>query len=128
MNILLWSLQGLLAVMTLMPGIMKLTNSNEELKKKGSGLMDWADDVSSINMKLIGFLEVLAGFGLILPQLLDILPWLTPLAALGVILTMLGAISLHLKRNDGAKTISINVVILLVAAFVAYGRFVLIPA
>ena len=90
--------------------------------------MDWADDVSGINMKLIGFLEVLAGFGLILPQLLDILPWLTPLAALGVILTMLGAISLHLKRNDGAMAISINVAILLIAAFVAYGRFVLIPA
>lgn len=128
MNILLWGLQGMLAVMMMMPGFLKLTNSNEDLKNKGNGRMDWADDVSGRNMKLIGFVEVLAALGLILPMLLGILPWLTPLAALGVILTMMGAISLHVKRGDGAKAISVNVVILLIAAFVAYGRFVLMPA
>jgi len=90
--------------------------------------MDWAVDVSSTNMKLIGMVEVLAAFGLILPMLLDIVPILTPIAAVGVIFTMLGALSLHLKRGDNPSTLAPNIVIMLIAAFVAYGRLVLIPA
>ncbi len=128
MNMILWILQGILALMMLMPGFMKLTNNNAQLIKKGNGRMDWAEDVSSTNMKIIGILEVLAAFGLILPMSIGLYPFLTPWAAVGVILTMLGALSLHLKRGDGAQAISVNIVILLIAAFVAYGRFVLIPA
>lgn len=122
MNILLWILQGILAIMMLLPGILKLTNSNEALKQKGNGRMDWTDDVSSSGIKVIGFLEVLAGIGLILPLLLGILPWLTPLAAVGVILTMIGAIILHLRRKDDASAWITNVVILLIAAIIVYGR------
>jgi len=127
MNYLLWILQGLLAVMMLVPGLLKLSNSNDELKKKGDGRLDWADDVSSSQMKFIGLVEVLAGLGLILPQLLGTLPWLTPLAAVGVILTMIGAMILHIRRGDGAKALVINIIILLVAAFIAYGRIVIVP-
>ena len=127
MNTTLWILQGVLAAMMLLPGFMKLSNSNPELIKKGNGRMDWAMDVSSTNMKLIGMVEVLAAFGLILPMLLDILPILTPIAAVGVIFTMLGALSLHLKRGDNPSTLVPNIVIMLIAAFVAYGRLVLIP-
>ncbi len=127
MNLILWAAQGVLAFMMLLPGFLKLSNSNEELIKKGNGRMDWAEDISATNMKLIGIVELMAAFGLILPQLLNILPILTPIAAIGVILTMLGALSLHLKRGDGAAAIIPNIVILLIAAFVAYGRLVLIP-
>ena len=125
MNILLWVLQGILAVMMLMPGFMKLSNSREALKEKGKGRMDWVEDVSARNIKVIGILEVLAGIGIILPLLLGILPWLTPLAALGVILTMIGALLLHIRRGDGMQAIVPNIMILLIAAFVLYGRFAL---
>ena len=87
--------------------------------------MDWVEDVSARNIKVIGILEVLAGIGIILPLLLGILPWLTPLAALGVILTMIGALLLHIRRGDGMQAIVPNIMILLIAAFVLYGRFAL---
>jgi len=89
--------------------------------------MDWAEDVSPTAMKFIGLVEVLAAFGLILPQLLNIQPILTPIAAIGVILTMLGALALHIKRGDEPKSLGINMMILLIAAFVAYGRLELLP-
>jgi hypothetical protein len=126
MNTLLWIVQGLLAFMMLMPGALKLTNDNAQLKAKGNGRMDWADDVSGSNMKLIGLVEVAAAFGLILPMLLNILPMLTPLAAVGVIMTMLGAIALHVKRKDGAKAIIPNIIIITLAIVVLYGRFALL--
>lgn len=125
MNILLWVLQGILAVMMLMPGLMKVSNSREALKEKGKGRMDWVEDVSAQNIKVIGILEILAGIGIILPLLLGILPWLTPLAAFGVILTMIGALLLHIRRDDGMQAIVPNIMILLIAAFVLYGRFAL---
>lgn len=127
MNTTLRILQGVLALIMLFPGFMKLSNSNQELIKKGNGRMDWAEDGSATNMKLIGMVEVLAAFGLILPMLLGIIPILTPLAAIGVILTMLGALALHLKRGDEPKSFMINILILPISAFVAYGTFVLIP-
>lgn len=127
MNTLLWILQGVLAAMMFMPGFLKLTNNNAGLIQKGNGRMDWAEDVSESNMKIIGVLEVLAAFGLILPLLLGIFTWLTPLAALGVAFTMLGAISLHVKRKDGMKAIAPNIIIIVLALVVLYGRFELFP-
>lgn len=124
MNIVFWILQVLLAVVFLMAGFMKVSQSKDEIKEKGGERMAWVDDISARNLKLIGILEVLAGIGLILPQLTGILPWLTPLAAVGLVLTMIGAITLHIRRGDGAKAIGLNIVLLLMAAFVVYGRFV----
>lgn len=128
MNIVLWVLQGLLAVMFLLAGFMKATKAKEEIKKSGGERMAWVDSVSAGNLKLIGILEVLIGFGLVLPQLTGILPWLTPLAAVGFVCTMIGALLLHLQRKDGAQSLVTNIILLLLAAFVAYGRYVLIPA
>lgn len=127
MNIALWISQGILAVFMLMPGFLKLTNTNAQLIEKGKCRMDWAENVSPRSMKIIGVLEVLAGVGLILPLAIGVFPILTPLAAVGVILTMIGAISLHLKRGDAPKSWGINILILMLAAFVAYGRFILLP-
>lgn len=128
MNIVLWVLQGLLAVLFLMAGVMKLSQSKDGIKEKGGERMAWVDSVPASAIKLIGLLEVLAAIGLVLPMLTGILPWLTPLAAAGLALTMVGAIVLHISRGDGAPAILMNVVLLLVAAFVAYGRFVMVPA
>lgn len=128
MNIVLWVLQGLLALMFLLAGFMKATKTKDEIKKTGGERMAWVDSVSDSNLKLIGILEVLIGFGLVLPQLTGILPWLTALAAVGFVCTMIGALLLHLQRKDGVQSLVTNIVLLLLAAFVAYGRFVLIPA
>ncbi len=123
MNIVIWIVQGLLAAMFLMAGIMKSTQPKEKLSKN----MGWVNDVSASNVKLIGISQILAAIGLVLPQVTGILPWLTPLAAIGLVLTMIGAIILHVKRNENSS-IGINIVLLLLAAFVAYGRFSLSPA
>jgi len=127
MNIALWIVQGLLTLVFLMAGFMKVSKSKDELKKRGGKQMSWVDDVSASRIRLIGILELLAGIGLILPQLTGILPWLTPLAAVGLVLTMIGALVVNV-RNDNRLVIIENIVLLLLAAFVAYGRFVLIPA
>lgn len=128
MNIVLWVLQILLAVVFLMAGFMKASKTKDELMGQGGQRMAWVEDVSASNIRLIGILEILAAIGLILPQLTGILPWLTPLAAVGLVFTMIGALALHVRRGDGIQPIVTNVVLLLMAAFVAYGRFVLIPA
>ncbi len=125
MNIALWIVQGLLALVFLMAGLMKVSKSKDEIKKIGGKQMIWVDDVSANTIKLIGILELLAGIGLILPQLTGILPWLTPLAAVGLVLTMIGAMIVNVRNRI---TIIKNIVLLLLAAFIVYGRFVLIPA
>ncbi len=128
MNIVLWVFQGFLATVFLMAGSMKVVKSKNEIKENGGGRMNWVDDVSANNIKLIGIAEVLAGVGLILPQLTNILPWLTPLAGVGLIFTMTGAVIFHLRRGDGQQAIVPNIVLMLFAAFVTFGRFILVPA
>ena len=76
--------------------------------------------------RFIGAAEILAGIGLILPALTGILPWLTPLAAVGLIIVMVGAVIFHIPRKE-YPNIAFNVILLALAAFVAYGRFVLVP-
>ena len=122
MNIALWVVQGLLAVAFLMAGFMKASQPKEKLAAR----MAWVEDFSAGNIRLIGILEVLAAIGLILPPITGILPWLAPLAAVGLILTMIGAARTHQRRVEN-QMIGTNVVLLLLAAFVAYGRFVLAP-
>jgi uncharacterized membrane protein YphA (DoxX/SURF4 family) len=123
MNIGLWVVQALLALAFGMAGIMKSTQPKEKLV----GQMKWVEDFSPTIVKIVGVLELLAAIGLIAPMLTGILSWLTPLAAVGLVLTMIGAIYTHIRRKEN-QTIGINVVLLLLAAFVAYGRFVLISA
>ena len=85
--------------------------------------MNWVDSISAVSVKLIGTIEVLAAIGLILPQLTGILPWLVPLAAFGLVLTMIGAVMLHQRRGDGPKAIVQVIILLVMAAFTTYGRF-----
>jgi len=118
MNIALWIVQGLLALVFGMAGATKLTQP----KNKLAGQMAWVDDFSPGMVKLIGAVEVLGALGLILPWATGILPILTPIAAAGLALTMVGAAWTHLRRRE-TPMIAVNVVLLLLAAFVAYGRF-----
>lgn len=123
MNIVLWIVQGLLAAMFLMAGFMKLSQPKDQLKEK---IGDWVDGFSDSSIKAIGLLEILGAIGLILPMVTGIAPILTPLAAAGLILTMIGAIIVHVNRKE-MKALPMNFILLALAAFVVVGRFMIIP-
>jgi uncharacterized membrane protein YphA (DoxX/SURF4 family) len=84
--------------------------------------MGWTEDYSGGQVKTIGTLEVLGAIGLILPAALGIAEVLTPLAAVGLALTMVGAAVVHAKRGEG-QMIPVNVVLGGLAIFVAVMRF-----
>jgi uncharacterized membrane protein YphA (DoxX/SURF4 family) len=118
-NIVLWIIAGILAVAFLGAGLMKLTQPKEKLAASGMG---WTEQFPAGAIKAIGALEVAAAIGLILPALLDIAPILVPLAALGLVLMMIGAAITHTRRKENPM-IGINVVLLALAAVVVWGRF-----
>ena len=60
-------------------------------------------------------------------MLTGLFPWLTPLAAVGVVLTMVGALVIHLRHHVYPNLI-LPFILLLLAVFVAYGRYFLVPA
>jgi uncharacterized membrane protein YphA (DoxX/SURF4 family) len=119
MNVVLWIIAGLLAAAFLAAGAMKLIQPKEKLAAAGMG---YVEDFSAGAVKAIGALEVLAAIGLILPAALDIVPVLVPMAALGLVLLMIGAAITHLRRGE-SQMIVINLVLLALAAVVAWGRF-----
>lgn len=118
MNVFLWILQGLLAAMFLMAGVMKATQPKEKIAEK----LPWAEDYSAGTVRFIGIVELLAAVGLILPAALGILPVLTPLAATGLAVVMVLAMNVHRRRNEPGA-IAFNAAILVVAVVVAWGRF-----
>ena len=118
MNVVLWIIASLVAVAFLAAGAMKLSKSKEQLLESGMG---WAEGLSQPAIKTIAALEVLAAFGLILPALLGIAPVLVPLAALGLVLIMLGAVVTHARRGE-VPGVAANLVLLALAAVVAWGR------
>lgn len=120
MNIALWIVQGILAVAFLMAGGMKMTQPKEKLKEKTA----YVEDFSQNTIRIIGLLEVLGAIGLILPWALTILPELTGIAAIGLVLTMIGAAITHIRRNEMQMVVP-NVVLGALAAFVAVGRLFL---
>ena len=70
-----------------MTGTMKVMKKKEDLVDK----MGFVEDFSQQQVYGIGILEILEAFGAILPWATGILPWLSPLAVLGLALTMVGA-------------------------------------
>jgi uncharacterized membrane protein YphA (DoxX/SURF4 family) len=119
-NVVLWIVASLLAAAFLASGMMKVSRPAPKLVEAGMG---WVDDLPLGLVRFIGVTEILAAIGLILPPLVDIAPILTPLAATGIVVIMIGAIITHTRRKDGAGIIIGNTVLLLLAAFVAWGRF-----
>ncbi len=119
MNIVLWIITGLLAAAFAGAGLMKLTQPKEKLAASGMG---WTEQFSPAAIKAIGALEVAAAVGLILPAVLDIAPVLVALAALGLVLIMIGAAITHARRKE-TPMIGANLVLLVLAAVVVWGRF-----
>jgi uncharacterized membrane protein YphA (DoxX/SURF4 family) len=119
MNVTLWIVAGLLAAAFLASGLMKVAQPKKKLADAG---MAWTEDFSGPAVKTIGALEALGALGLILPAVLDIAPVLVPLAATGLAVIMLGAAVVHVRRRE-TPMIGVNLVLLALAAFVAWGRF-----
>ena len=114
----LWIVQGLLALIFLFAGGTKLVLPIEEMTKEVA--------LPGSFLRLLGVAEVLGAIGLILPGLLRIRPGLTPLAAAGLVLIMIGATVISLTIMGPAPAL-IPLVVGLLATFVAYGRWRLAP-
>jgi hypothetical protein len=119
-NVALWIVQGLLALEFLMAGGMKLVMPLEELTKGAPFQLPFPF------LRFIGVCEVLGAIGLILPGLLHIRTGLTPLAAAGLVIIMIGATSLTVAYM-GVGPALVPLVTGVLAAFVAYGRWRLAP-
>ena len=122
MNIVLWIVQGLLAALYLMAGSMKAFQPS---KVRENPQMTWALGKADHYIRFIGTAELLGALGLILPLATGILPWLTPLAAVGLALIQALAIStVHFPRKE-YNIIPVNIVLLALAVFVAVGRWII---
>jgi uncharacterized membrane protein YphA (DoxX/SURF4 family) len=114
----LWIVQALLALLFLFSGAMKFIMPIEEMTR------DIQMPVAFL--RFIGVAEILGGVGLVLPSLLRIRPGLTPLAAAGLVIIMIGATVVSLMIG-GVVLALMPFVVGLLTAFVAYGRWKLAP-
>ena len=130
MNVLMWIVAALLAAVFLGGGGVKVILPKEKIRAagriRGRDMAAWTEDFSPGAIKAIGALEVFAAIGLIVPPLLGVAPVLAPLAALGLVLLMLGAAIVHLRRKE-LPNVAANLVYLALAAAVVWGRFVVAP-
>jgi uncharacterized membrane protein YphA (DoxX/SURF4 family) len=120
MNIALWIAQILLAAMYGMSGAMKTFQT-----AKAKAQFPWAKNRSDGFVRFVGISELLGALGLILPMLTGILAWLTPLAAIGLLVIQLLAIfTEHLPKKE-FNVIPINAVLIAISAFILLGRWTL---
>ncbi|OAH16393.1 DoxX family protein [Streptomyces jeddahensis] len=119
MNIVLWVLQGTLAAVFLAAGLPKIAKPREELV---APMGEWVNSFPAPGIKLLGLVEVLGAVGLVVPPLAGVAPVLSPVAAVGIIVIMVGAIVAHARESAGSK-IAMNIVLGVLAAVVVWGRF-----
>ena len=120
LNVILWSVQGFLALFFLAAGIPKLL---------GRGIERWTgfSDLARPLVVFIGLTDVLGAAGLVLPMATGMLPWLTPLAALGLAITVLMAAGFHLRANERLEALETGLWAS-IAGVIALGRWDLIAA
>ncbi len=120
MEVALWIVAGLLAAAYVASAAGKLATPYEKLVKNPN--MAWLGDFPPPAIKGIGTAEVLGAAGLVLPELTGVAEVLTPIAATGLVLLQVGAMITHGRRRE-FQVWPINLVLLVLAAFVAVGRF-----
>mgnify|MGYP001223020344 CR=1 FL=1 len=108
-----------MAVAFLLAGFLKAFRPLDDLANR----MTWVAAVPPSLVRFIGAAEILGAIGLVLPALTGVVPWLTPLAAVALVLVMVGAAAFHASRSEYSN-IGTNAVLLVLVAMVAYGRWV----
>jgi len=111
--------QGLLSISLFMSGIIKITTPYDELVVQ----MSWAELVPPFIVILIGTLEILGVIGMNLPFILKKYKKIVPIAAAGLVLTMLGAVVTHMAIGENFMA---ALVMLIIASYVTYSRFELL--
>jgi uncharacterized membrane protein len=117
MIIALWIVTVLLALVFLAAGVVKSSTPRERLVPK----MAYMEDLSDGQARVVGILEFLGALGLVLPAATGVLPWLTPVAAFALAVTMGAATALHVKRRE---TVVPSVVLGIAALAVGIGWLV----
>lgn len=107
----------LLALAFAAAGLMHSLQPKEKLDKT----LGWPEDFSAGALKSTGVAELLGAIGLILPAVTGIATVLTPLAAIGLGLLVIGAMITHFRRRE-PQGIAINLVLFALAAVVAWAR------
>jgi len=118
MNTVVWIIQGILAALFGVSGFFKMTMPRERLKLR----MGWVKEYSSPAITYIGACELLGAIGLILPMAFNVLPILTPLAAIGLAIVMVLATRTHIVRKE-YKEIGLTLFLFGLAVFTAINRF-----
>ena len=116
-----WVFSIVLAVVFFITGVNKVFRY-----EKSRDLIPWVKDVPRALAQTIGIAEILGALGLILPVITGIYSWLTPVAAVALALLMLIAAVFHAFRRETTEA-GINVLLLIMLAFVAYIRWPLMP-
>ena len=119
MNVALWIITIAVAGTFGSAGLLKIIRPKSQLATMG---LAWVEDFSPRTIKIIGTLEVLAAIGLIVPPLVHLATIFVPLAALGLVLLMVGAAVTHVRRHEPPMVV-VTVVLLILAAVVMIGRF-----
>jgi uncharacterized membrane protein len=117
MDIALWIITGIMVLFFLAAGLMKSVGPIANVRK-----MPWAQPLSTLTIRLIGVAEVLGAIGLVLPQATNILPVLTPIAAVCLAILMVGATATHRKINDPRSASVTTTVLAATLVVIAAGR------
>ncbi|HYQ63159.1 DoxX family protein [Actinophytocola sp.] len=125
MNLALWIAAGLLTGVALLGGLTKTLLPRERIAAAPGG--GWTADVSEGFVRSLGVLEILAAVGLVVPALVGIAPVMVPVTAVCWVLLMIGAMITHARHDDGVRFLLGNLTYLVIAAFIALGRFGLAP-
>ena len=118
MNIILWMLQVLLAVVFFAHGCLFLFPP--------AALVELMKPIPPAFRIFLGVAEVLAAVGLTVPGVMRFLPWLVSWAAAGLMIVMISATILHTTRGELSSAIT-TAILLVVVAFVAYMRWKVKP-
>jgi hypothetical protein len=119
MNTALWIIAAVLAAAFLAAGGMKLITPRAKLQEK----MAWVEGATDGQVKLVGLVEVLGAIGLVVPAAVDIAPILVPFAAVGLALTMAGAVAVHVRGKEPAAAMVPAIVLGALSVLVAVMRF-----
>lgn len=116
MTIALWIINIVLALAFLASGIAKVSQPKTRL----AGMMGWVEDFRAPSVKLIGTAEIIGAFGLTLPLFTGIVVILAPIAAVCLVVVMIGAVVVHARRKESFAPSLVLGVISVVSAAIGF--------